>query len=178
MMYFSSKETLVPIIIWMVHLQACKLDRNIKCKVVQFRWEKVLNTKNIIFHFSFFYLHPSRWVPSNQFMKRHGWCYWMGTHTAQADPQEMREKALVFMHEVKGSFIGLEHDPWFIYNMDQMTISYLLTAKRTLTTVGSRMVNIQLETWTQSMLHVLNHAWVLLNFCLSLQSSKVTLDAI
>ena len=63
-------------------------------------------------------------------MRKHGWYYQIGTHTSQANPQEMREKALAFLNKVKCSLIVPPNKPQFVHSIDRTTVPYSQTVKK------------------------------------------------
>jgi hypothetical protein len=69
--------------------------------------------------------------------------YQMGTHTSQLPPAELKSKAINFMRFMHQIVISSNRDQHYILNMDQMTVYFLMNAKRTLKLIGGKTVHIR-----------------------------------
>ena len=65
------------------------------------------------------------------------------THQAQRHPKEMVDEAKHFVSHVTPLLASLNHDEWYITNMDQTPVFFSMVPNKTLNVAGERSFNVR-----------------------------------
>jgi hypothetical protein len=66
----------------------------------------------------------AQWLAIKRFMKRHSYTYRMGTHESQRPPEEVANKARVWMDHTRPLVTGPHRDLRYVINMDQTPVFF------------------------------------------------------
>ena len=74
----------------------------------------------------------AQWLAVKHFMKCHSYMYRMGTHESQRPPEEVVDKARVWLEHTRPLVTGPHRNLRYVINMDQTPVFFSMNAKKTL----------------------------------------------
>ena len=88
----------------------------------------------------------TRYKAVQRFMRKHKYVYHQRTNEATRAPQEVMDEAMDFIIETRPLLVGAHRDPRYIWNMDQMPLSFSYQSSKMLAKHGAKTVNMRKTT--------------------------------